>query len=86
MQSSETYFHLTELGDGFKLQHLAWFSHESLRPSQVAFNPLGDYCLLVTHNLELYAVCVERILPSSTGTDSLAGVTVCNRFDYVRGV
>ena len=86
MQSSETYFHSTELGDGFKLQHLAWFSHESLRPSQVAFNPLGDYCLLVTHNLELYAVCVERILPSSTGTDSLTGVTVCNRFDYVIGV
>ena len=77
---------MTELGDDFKLQHLAWFSHESLRPSQVAFNPLGDYCLLVTHNLELYAVCVERILPSSTGTDSLTGVTVCNRFDYVIGV
>ena len=54
--------------ESLSLREISWFSSESLAPQALAFNPLGDYCLLVTHNLELYAVCVERILPSSTGT------------------
>ena len=51
-----------ELSEFFKLQQLEWFSHESMRAKAAAFNPLGDYCLVVTRNMDLYVICVERIV------------------------
>ena len=51
-----------DLSEKFKLQQLEWFSHESMRAKAASFNPLGDYCLVVTENMDLFVICVERIV------------------------
>ena len=50
------------LSESFKIQELEWFSHESMRAKAASFNPLGDYCLVVTESMDLFVICVERIL------------------------
>ena len=45
-----------------KLRQLQWFSNESLQVRHASFNPLGDYCLLLTDNMSLYVVCVATLL------------------------
>ena len=48
-----------------RLQSLQWFSNESQQAKQYAFNPMGDYCLLVTQSLDLYVVCISCLLPDN---------------------
>ena len=62
LPTPKTKFGKKELSESFKLQQLEWFSHESMRAKAAAFNPLGDYCLVVTENMDLYVICVERIV------------------------
>ena len=54
------------------IQSLQWFSNESQQARQAAFNPLGDYCLLVTQSLDLYVVCVSSLLPDNELTGKLS--------------
>ena len=48
--------------DTFKIQNIEWFSNESLKVKNISFNPLGDYCLVLTENFDLYVICIERML------------------------
>ena len=51
--------------ENFKIQNIEWFANESLKVKNISFNPLGDYCLAVTENFDLYVICIERILPGN---------------------
>ena len=62
---SKLFQHSQDLGEEFKLQRLEWFSHESLRAKHLSFNPLGDYCLVVCENFDLYVICVEKLLSTN---------------------
>ena len=33
-----------------------------MRAKAASFNPLGDYCLVVTESMDLFVICVERIV------------------------
>ena len=47
------------------VRELPWFSSESLVPLAVAFNPLGDYALLLTSGLSLLVLSVAKLLPAN---------------------
>ena len=51
--------------DDFVMKELDWFSNESLKAKSVAFNPLGDYSLVVTENFDLYVISISKILPDN---------------------
>ena len=58
------------------VRQLSWFSSESLAPLAIAFNPLGDYALLVTSSLHLLVVSMAQLLPDSRvyGAQSSSGL------------
>ena len=47
------------------LREISWFSSESLAPQAIAFNPLGDYALILTSGFQLLVISILRLVPEN---------------------
>ena len=47
------------------LREISWFSSESLAPQAIAFNPLGDYALVLTSGFQLLVISILRLVPEN---------------------
>lgn len=59
-----------------RIQSVQWFSNESQQARHCAFNPLGDYCLLVTQSLDLYVVCISYLLPDNVLSGKVGSLSI----------
>ena len=51
--------------ESLSLREISWFSSESLAPQALAFNPLGDYAIVLTSGFHLLVISILRLVPEN---------------------